>query len=37
MPKLMAMCAIRAVSLPFCICGTSDADTAHATTMPAPA
>lgn len=37
MPKLMTMWAIRAVSFPFCICGTSDAATAHDTTIPAPA
>lgn len=37
MPKLMAMCAILAVSSPFCIFGTRDAATAHATTTAAPA
>ena len=35
--QLSAMWALRAVSLPFCICGTSAAARAHSTVMAAPA
>ena len=34
---LKEMCAIRALSFPFAISGTSDAAIAHETTTPAPA
>eukprot|EP00961_Rhodomonas_salina_P272303 3679497-Rhodomonas_salina.2 len=34
MTALMAMCALRAVSSPFCIFGTSEAAIAHSTVIP---